>query len=148
MNLYYFTFAKVSFIFTIHMFKKGTKIYSIFNNKCPKCNEGAFFEDNNPLHLKKVLKMNEHCPNCNFKYEIEPSFFFGAMYVSYGLTVGCAIVTFIILYLTGLDLMTIFITIFVLLVLFTPFTLRFARLIYANIFIHYDKNYKTIKKPK
>lgn len=128
------------------MFKKGSKIYSIINNKCPKCNEGNFFEDNNPLHLKKVLKMNPNCPKCNFKYEIEPSFFFGAMYVSYGLTVGAAIITFIMLYLIGLDLLTIFISIFVLLVLFTPLTLRLARLIYANMFIHYDSDFRTIKK--
>ena len=26
--------------------------------------------------------------NCDLKYMIEPSFFYGAMYVSYGLTVG------------------------------------------------------------
>ena len=25
------------------MFKKGSKLYSILNNKCPKCNEGDFF---------------------------------------------------------------------------------------------------------
>jgi len=124
------------------MFKKGTKIYSIFNNKCPKCNEGNFFEDNNPLYLKKVMKMATNCTNCGFKYAIEPSFFYGAMYVSYALTVGISIVTFIILYAMGLDLLTIFIGIFIALVLFTPFTLRLSRLIYINIFISYDSNYK------
>ncbi len=128
------------------MFGIGSKIYSIIGNKCPKCHKGAFFEDNNPLNLKKVLKMNPTCPNCGFKYEIEPSFFYGAMYVSYGLTVAMSIITFIIMYLIGLDLIPIFISIFVLLVLFTPFTLRLARLIYANMFIHYDENVKTIKK--
>jgi len=124
------------------MLKKGSKLYSIIRNKCPKCHEGAFFEDNNPLHLKKVLKMHPTCPNCNFKYEIEPSFFYGAMYVSYGLTVGMSIITFIVLHFFRIDLMTIFISIFVLLVLFTPFTLRLARLIYANMFIHYDDKKK------
>lgn len=130
------------------MFGKGSKIYSIVTNKCPRCHEGAFFEDNNPLHLKKVLKMNPNCPNCGLKYEIEPSFFYGAMYVSYALTVGMSIITFIILYFIGLDLMTIFISIFVLLVLFTPLTLRLARLIYANIFIHYDKDVKALREHK
>ena len=130
------------------MFNKGSKIYSIILNKCPKCHDGAFFEDNNPLNLKKVLKMNSNCPNCGFKYEIEPSFFFGAMYVSYALTIAAAIITFIILYFLGLELLTIFISIFVLLVLFTPYTLRLARLIYANIFIHFDKEIMRIKKPE
>lgn len=126
------------------MFKKGTKIYSIFNNKCPKCNEGNFFEDNNPLHLKKVMKMGTNCTNCGFKYTIEPSFFYGAMYVSYAITVGISIVTFIILYAVGFDLLTVFIGIFIGLVLFTPFTLRLARLIYINIFISYDAKYKNM----
>ena len=80
------------------MLKKGTKLYSIFNNKCPRCQEGNFFENNNPYNLKKVMKMNEHCPICDLKYQIEPSFFYGAMYVSYGLTVGISIITFLILY--------------------------------------------------
>jgi len=124
------------------MFKKGTILYSIFKNKCPKCNEGDFFEDNNPLHLKKVMKMNTYCSHCGFKYEIEPSFFYGAMYISYALTVGLAIITFIILYLINLDLLYIFIIIFVNLVLFTPYTLRLSRLIYGNIFISYDPSYR------
>jgi len=124
------------------MFKKGTILYSVFKNKCPKCNEGDFFEDNNPLHLKKVMKMNIYCSHCGFKYEIEPSFFYGAMYISYGLTVGLSIITFIILYLIGLGLLYIFIGIFIALILFTPFTLRLARLIYSNIFISYDPSYQ------
>jgi len=124
------------------MFKKGTKIYSVFNNKCPKCNEGNFFTDNNLLHLKKVMKMNTYCPGCGFKYEIEPSFFYGAMYVSYALTVGFAIITFIILYALDLDLLYIFIAIFVALVVFTPFTFRLARLMYSNIFVSYDPSYR------
>lgn len=32
--------------------------------------------------------MNEYCPNCNTKFEKEPGYFFGAMFVNYGL--GCA----------------------------------------------------------
>ncbi len=126
----------------MRILKKGTKLYSILKNKCPKCNEGNFFEDNNPLHLKKVLKTNENCPSCGFKYVIEPSFFYGAMYVSYGLSVGISVVTFIILYALGLNLIAIFIGIIIALIMFTPFTLRLARLIYINIFVKYDTGYK------
>lgn len=127
------------------MLKKGTKIYSILQNKCPKCQEGRFFKDNNILHLKNIRKMNSHCPNCGFKYEIEPSFFYGAMYISYGLSVGLGIFTFIVLYLLGINLLTIFISIFAVLVVFTPIMLRLARLIYANMFIQYVEGYKKVK---
>ena len=125
------------------MFKKGSKVYSIVNNKCPKCHQGDFFADNNPLHFKNVMKMNTYCNSCGFKYEIEPSFFYGAMYISYALTVAISIATFIILYLLGIRLLYIFIGIIIALILFTPLTLRLARLIYSNIFISYDKNYKS-----
>jgi hypothetical protein len=43
--------------------------------------------DKNPLHLNKILKMHDNC-HCGLKYQIEPSFFYGAMYVSYGLNVA------------------------------------------------------------
>ncbi|HHC80091.1 MAG TPA: DUF983 domain-containing protein [Flavobacteriia bacterium] len=124
------------------MFTKGTKVYSIFNNKCPKCHQGDFFEDSNPLHFKKILKMNTYCTHCGFKFQIEPSFFYGAMYISYGLTVGLSIIVFVIFYLLGLSLLYIFLAIFIALVLFTPLTLRLARLIYSNIFISYDPDYR------
>jgi len=123
------------------MLKKGTKIYSIFKNKCPKCNEGNFFEGSNPLHLKKVLTTNENCSHCGFKYVIEPSFFYGAMYVSYGLTVGISILTFIVLYYFGLNLIQVFVGIIIALVVCTPFTLRLSRLIYINMFVKYDPDY-------
>ena len=126
----------------MQILKKGTKIYSIFNNKCPKCNEGDFFVDNNPLHLKNVLKIHENCPSCGFKYVIEPSFFYGAMYVSYGLTVGISIITFIVLYALGFDLIQVFIGIIIALVVLTPITLRLSRLIYINLFVKYEAEYK------
>jgi len=124
------------------MFNKGTFLYSIFKNKCPKCNEGDFFMDNNPLHLKNMMKMNKNCSHCGFKYEIEPSFFYGAMYVSYAIAVAISIATFIVLYQFNLSFIQIFIGIILALFIFSPLTLRFSRLIYSNIFVGYDPKYK------
>ncbi len=86
--------------------------------------------------------MKEYCAHCGFKFQIEPSFFYGAMYVSYAITVALSILTFVVLYLLGFDLLSRFIGIIISLVIFTPLTLRLARLIYSNIFIGYDPNYK------
>lgn len=121
------------------MIKKGSKLYSIFNNKCPRCQEGDFFMNKKVLSLKNSLKIHETCSHCGLKYMIEPSFFYGAMYVSYGLTVAISIITFVILNFFGLSLLPIFIAIIIILILFTPFTLRLSRLIYINIFVHYKK---------
>ena len=86
--------------------------------------------------------MKEYCGHCGFKFQIEPSFFYGAIYVSYAITVALSILTFVVLYLLGFDLLSRFIGIIISLILFTPLTLRLARLIYSNIFISYDSSYK------
>ena len=70
---------------------------------------------------------------------IEPSFFYGAMYVSYAITVGLAVGIFVISYLLGLGLISSFIAIVVILVLLIPLTMRVSRLIYINMFVHYKK---------
>jgi len=38
--------------------------------------------------FKGLFAMNETCPVCGHRFEREPGFFQGAMYVSYGLGVG------------------------------------------------------------
>jgi high-affinity Fe2+/Pb2+ permease len=72
---------------------------------------------------------------------IEPSFFYGAMYVSYGLTVAIAVAVFIICYLFGLSLVTSFVAIVITLIVMTPILMRLSRLLYINMFVHFDKKY-------
>tara|TARA_R110001599_G_scaffold63492_4_gene176791 strand:- start:6199 stop:6492 length:294 start_codon:yes stop_codon:yes gene_type:complete len=48
--------------------------------------------------------MNDNCPHCNYKFEREPGYFYGAMFMSYGITMAEALVTFIIIQLLNLDL--------------------------------------------
>lgn len=123
------------------MFKKGSKLYSILYNKCPKCQEGYFMKEKNMFKLHKAFQMNEKCSNCGLKYMMEPSFFYGAMYVNYGLTVGLAIITFAISVLFfDLTMLESFIPIVVVLLLTTPISIRLSRIIWINIFVHFDKN--------
>ena len=62
------------------MLKKGSKLYSILTGTCPKCQNESMYLDKNPFHLMNTLKMHENCSHCGLKYQIEPSFFYGAMY--------------------------------------------------------------------
>ena len=39
---------------------------------------------------------HKNCSHCNLKYEIEPGFFYGAMYVSYALAIGLGCFLFIL----------------------------------------------------
>jgi rRNA maturation protein Nop10 len=77
------------------MFNKGTKLYSIFGSKCPKCHGESIYKNPNPFNIARVYDMPERCSKCGTKYKIEPSFFYGAMYVSYGLGVAIAVAAFI-----------------------------------------------------
>ncbi len=121
------------------MIKKGTKLYSILFNKCPRCHEGDFMVENNVFKLNKAFKMHENCSVCGLKYMIEPSFFYGAMYVNYGLTVALAIITFIISTVGfNLTLVQSFIPIVTVLIITAPFTLRFSRIIWINLFVGFN----------
>ncbi len=119
------------------MWKKGTKLYSVKHNKCPRCQEGDFFVRPAGFRFKDNLKMHESCSNCGLKYMIEPSFFYGAMYVSYAITVAMAVAVFVICQLFDLSLVTSLISILVVLILANPFVMRISRLLYINLFISF-----------
>ena len=78
------------------MLKKGSKLNSILTGSCPKCQNERMYEVKNPYKLNTTLKMNETCSQCGTRYKIEPSFFYGAMYVSYGVGIAFAVAAFII----------------------------------------------------
>jgi uncharacterized protein (DUF983 family) len=119
------------------MWKKGSKLYSIWHNKCPRCQEGDFFVRPAGFRFKDNLKTHENCSNCGLKYMIEPSFFYGAMYVSYAITVAMAVAVFVICQLFDLSLVASLIGILVVLILANPFVMRVSRLLYINMFIHF-----------
>lgn len=64
------------------LFKKGTRSYSIFNMKCPKCQEGDLFETSS-FSFQKPFEMPEKCPHCGQSYLPAPGFYYGSMFISY-----------------------------------------------------------------
>ncbi|OYU95086.1 MAG: DUF983 domain-containing protein [Bacteroidetes bacterium B1(2017)] len=68
-----------------------SKGLAILKCKCPQCQSGKLF--NFPFYnLNKFTEMDATCKVCGLKYEVEPGFFWGAMYVSYTLTVGIMLI--------------------------------------------------------
>ena len=124
------------------MLKKGSKLYSILTGTCPQCQKESMYIDQNLLHLNNLLKMNEKCSHCGLKYQIEPSFFFGSMYVSYGLNVAIGIITFIVYFQFDRDMLNSFISIIIVLILAFPFVMRLSRNIYINFFVSYNPEAK------
>lgn len=123
------------------MFSKGTKLYSIATGKCPKCHKDQMYINTNPYAISETMKMHDHCRNCGFKYKVEPNFFFGAMYVSYGLAVLVGILIFLAShYIFNTGLINAFIAIFIGLILLMPPITRYSRNIYINMFVNYNEN--------
>ena len=123
------------------MLKKGNKLYAILTGCCPKCHQESMYENRNPFAISETLKMNEHCSNCHTKYKIEPSFFYGSMYVSYPVGIAFAVAAFVIsYYFLGSSLNTAFIAIVITMIVCLPIILRLSRNIWINLFMKYDKS--------
>lgn len=122
-------------------------MYSVVTGKCPKCHEDYMYKNQNPYAISETMKMHDRCRNCGLKYKVEPNFFFGAMYVSYGLAVLAGIATFLIAhFVLKTGLVRAFIAIFVSLILLMPIITRLSRNIYINIFVNYNKEAGQLKQ--
>lgn len=116
---------------------------NIFVQKCPRCRQGELFVSS-AYNLKSFTKMNEKCDCCGLKYEMEPSFFYGALYVSYALQVALFITVFVAINVLAPDApASWFITGVVLsIIAFYPLVMRWSRSIWVHIFVKYDPEYK------
>ena len=116
-------------------------IYHILNNDCPQCRKGKIFDERNIFFNLHFPKMHTHCSNCNYKFKKAPGYFFGAMYVNYGISVAQGILTYLIAHLfftERFDLRMIPI-IAVVLISLSPFNIRLSRILWIYLF----KNYAT-----
>lgn len=117
-----------------------TEVKNIFTNRCPNCSKGKIFADKSFYFSVGFPKMNKTCENCGFKFEKEPGFFFGAMFVNYALGVAEAIITYFIIrpfYSKNFDL-NMFPVIVVVILLLAFFNIRLSRTIWIYMF----KNFK------
>ncbi len=91
--------------------------------------------------------MPDQCPSCGLYYNPEPSFFTGAMYVSYALQVALFTTVFVALrVLFNPSTEVYIITTIASSIILLPVTLRLSRTIYINFFYSYKKEYdKTIQ---
>jgi uncharacterized protein (DUF983 family) len=128
------------------MLKKGSKLNSILTGSCPKCQEESMYVEKNPYKLGSIFEMHPMCSHCGTRYKMEPSFFYGAMYVSYGVSIAIGVAAFIIANVfIGLGLLNSFIAIVATLILTYPMVLRVSRNIWINMFVHYDKDWQDKK---
>lgn len=119
---------------------------NILSLKCPRCHEGEIFT-NRGYSLSNGSKMVERCAVCGQRTELEPGFYHGTGYVSYALTVGFSIVTFVIWELsTGYtfkdkELFWWFPANILVLIVLQPWLMRLSRVIWLTAFFGGDDQY-------
>ncbi len=93
--------------------------------------------------------MHTHCPNCEQPFSLEPGFYFGATYVSYGMTVVYMLSAFIFNWLLiGAPIMTALPFVIGGFVLLSPMVFRLSRTIYLSFFVKYSPDPKGISAEK
>ncbi len=103
---------------------------------CPRCRQGEMFEK---MDIRHPLKMHKRCAVCGLKFEPEPGFFYGAMFISY-IFIGffsLGLVGLCVFYF-GLSVDFSFIILLSCLALMFLWNLRFSRSIWIHLVIKYD----------
>ena len=125
------------------MLKKTSKLHSILTGTCPRCHQESMYVNKNPYVITKLYQMHENCSSCGLKYKIEPSFFFGAMYVSYGLTIAIGVATYIIASaFLDMNVNEALVAISIGILLLMPVTARLARNIYIHMFVKFNPKWR------
>lgn len=100
--------------------------------------------------MKDMMKMPEKCPHCGQKMEIEPGFYYGTGYVSYGLSIAVLVLNAVwfalfvgfswkdnsFFWYLGISIVT--------LILLQPWLMRMARVLYLGMFVKYSPDHPVL----
>lgn len=137
------------FLRSINPFRKGTKLYSIIKLKCPRCQEGDLFLNQNPYNLKMFDKMPDKCICCGEDFVRESGFYWGGMMVSHATTTLVAVIVHIIVYFfAGWEIAPNVISIISVILILFPIVFRNSRAIWINFFVDYSPMINNAKSAK
>ena len=85
-------------------------------------------------------KVKEKCPKCGLKYSIEPAFYTGSMYVSYGVGIAVAVAAYVLTLIFGFNFgpTGILLSIVFALVVTMPYIGAVSKSIWAHFFFKYN----------
>jgi len=109
---------------------RRSRLAALLLQRCPRCREGRLF--------KGLLVMNDPCPVCGLVIQREEGYFLGALYFSYGMSIGFLLPLFFLfkwLLPTWPDLLVAVLPVLVY-VPFTPLVYRYARVLW----IYFDRS--------
>jgi len=108
---------------------------AILHAKCPRCREGDMFKFK-WWQIMKLTKFYQHCPHCNLRFDREPGFFQGAMFVSYAMNVALVTTVWVVLYFIfhNPSFEVYIYTILLLNIVLLPILFRYSRVLYLYAF--------------
>jgi len=97
---------------------------------------------------KNFSRMHTHCPVCKLRFEVEPGFFIGAMYVSYAMSIMVFVLVsaFIYVVFNNPDFIFYMIGIPLVVLILLPIMFRYSRVLFLHLFggVKYDLHDRTI----
>jgi ribosomal protein S27AE len=113
---------------------KRNFIVEVYQEKCPNCKQGTVFTQNKRLF--RLPEMFQKCGVCNYKFEREPGYFIGAMYLSYGLAVLQGLISFFLTYyfFPNLSVEWLICVVILTILLFAKKNFKWSRILYIHIF--------------
>ena len=89
----------------------------------------------------KAEKKFKECPKCGQDFQMEPGFYFGAMYVSYALTIAINVAIFVALLVFKVySLTNFFIVAGIVLLITLPYIFKISRSVWIAMMIKYDSH--------
>ena len=125
-----------------------SKGLAIFKAKCPQCQSGKMFKKS-ALKLNGFTEMFDTCSVCGLTFEVEPGFFWGAMYVSYGITTGMMLIVGALVFILSkhnAGFWGYIIPIFLAMFSSIPFTYRYSRVLMLYYFSPVSFNKDLVNK--
>lgn len=122
--------------------KDVSRLQAALDGLCPRCRKGKIFKK--PFYSPRGFdEMYETCPHCGLRYEVEPGYFIGAMYVSYAISGGVALVLgFLLFYFAGDPQGWVYAAVIApVMVLIAPVNFRISRVIW----LHYVAGIKYVR---
>ncbi len=103
------------------------RLKAILRLRCPRCAEGRIF--------RGFLTCHETCPSCGLRFEREPGYYVGALYMSYGLAVLASAPMGLAGLLLGWEVSRTLDLCLVDLAILSPWIFRYSRVLW----IHFDR---------
>lgn len=117
---------------------KSELLVSVLKLECPKCRKAKLFYY--PItKFRRMYSMKTSCDCCGQNFELEPGFYYGAMFLSYIISSFFMLISFFLIkFIFGLKTWDTFGIVLLLVALGYFYIFRVSRSMWIHLFVEYD----------